>query len=84
MTERDMKASEERKLSCMYVTPAGCYNSDFTLLKRTVIPVHAIEANGGTRGIAPLIINLEARRRLVVSITPWPLYTSASPSPQSL
>ena len=27
-----------------------------------VIPVHGMEANRGTRGIAPLITNLEARR----------------------
>ena len=40
-----------------------------------VIPVHGIKTCGGTGGIAPLILNLGARWRLVVSFPPWPLYS---------
>ena len=42
-------------------------------LKVTVVPVHAMKANSGTGGAAPLILNLGATRSSVVNITPRPL-----------
>ena len=38
-----------------------------------VVPVHALKAYGGRRGIAPLILNLGTRWRWVVSFTPLPI-----------
>jgi hypothetical protein len=49
---------------------------DNVKLKTTkeVVPVHAMKAYKGRRGMAPLILNLGARRRRVVNITLRPLY----------
>jgi hypothetical protein len=40
------------------------------------ILVHALKASkeAGSRGVAPLILNLSTRWRWVVNFTPWPLY----------
>jgi hypothetical protein len=36
--------------------------------------VYALKAYRRSRGIAPLILNLDARWREVVKFTPWPFY----------
>jgi hypothetical protein len=36
--------------------------------------VYAMQAYRGSRGVAPLILNLGSRWRWVVNFTPWPLY----------
>jgi hypothetical protein len=41
--------------------------------KRCTFPRHA--GVGNSRGIAPLILNLDSWWRWVVNFTPWPLYT---------
>ena len=47
-----------------------------------VAPVHAIKAYRGSRGIAPLILNLGTRWRCVVNFTRRPLYTQQrTPAP---
>jgi hypothetical protein len=43
-------------------------------VKGKAVPVHAVKAYRGTRGIAPLILNLGTRWRWVVNFTPRPLY----------
>ena len=43
-------------------------------LKRNTDPTQAIEAHRGSRGIPPLILNLTARWRWLVNVTPTPLY----------
>ena len=42
--------------------------------KGKVVPVHAMKAYRGSRGIVPLNLNLDARWRWVVNLTPWQLY----------
>ena len=42
-------------------------------VKCKVVPVRAIKACRGSRGIAPLILKLGTRWRSVVKFTPWPL-----------
>ena len=39
-----------------------------------VEPVHAVKAYSGSRGIAPLILNLGPRWRTMINVTPRPLY----------
>jgi hypothetical protein len=36
-------------------------------VKGEVVPVHTVKAFGGSRGIAPLILNMNARRGKLVS-----------------
>jgi hypothetical protein len=43
-------------------------------LKGKVVPLHAMKSYSGRRGIAPFILNLGSRWRLVVNFTPRPLY----------
>jgi hypothetical protein len=42
--------------------------------KGKVVSTHTMKADSGSRGIAPLFLNLDARWGWVVSITAWPLY----------
>jgi hypothetical protein len=44
------------------------------VLKRHSFPVHSMRVYRGSRGIAPLRLNLDARWRLVVNVTNQPLY----------
>ena len=41
---------------------------------RKGVPDHAVKAYRGTRGVAPVILNLGARWKWVFSIAPLPLY----------
>lgn len=43
-------------------------------LKGEVVPLRAIKACMGSRGVHPLILKLGARWRLVINITPRPFY----------
>jgi hypothetical protein len=43
----------------------------FIQVKGKALPVHATKTCRGSRGIAPLILNLGDRWRWVGSITPW-------------
>jgi hypothetical protein len=45
----------------------------FTLVEGKAVPVHAMKAYRGSSGIAPLVLNLGTRYR-VVNLTLWPLY----------
>jgi hypothetical protein len=42
--------------------------------RRYFIPLHVKKAYRGRRGVAPLMLNLGARRTCVVNIMPWLLY----------
>jgi len=53
---------------------AVAHTAAAVLATGTVIPLHAPKAYTGRRGTAPLILNIGARRRSVVDITPQPLY----------
>lgn len=53
---------------------AVAHTAEAVLAKGKVIPLHAPKAYTGRRGTAPLILNIGARRRSVVNITPQPLY----------
>ena len=39
-----------------------------------VVLIHAIHAYTGSGVTAPLIIHISIRRRIAVTLTPWPLY----------
>jgi hypothetical protein len=42
--------------------------------KGNAVTVHAVKAHGGYMGIAPHVLNLGARWRLVINFTTRPLY----------
>ena len=47
---------------------------DNSTLKNKVVPVHDVKAYRGSRGIAPLIIDLRTRWRWLVNFKAWLLY----------
>jgi len=49
--------------------------SGVILLKCTVVSVHAVQAYPGSRGTAPVILNLGTKQKWVVDFTLRPLYS---------
>jgi len=59
------------------LSTAECFFIDNSCLKGKVVRVHAMKADG-SRGIAPLILNLDTGWRWVVNITTHPLHPHES------
>jgi hypothetical protein len=55
------------------------YGGDWSAIIDNVVPVHAMKAYRGRSGIAPVILNLGAKWRWVVNITPRPYYPQKEP-----
>jgi hypothetical protein len=48
----------------------------------SVVPLHAVTARRGSKGVAPLVLNLGIRWRRVINLTSHPLYHHHRPPPR--
>ena len=70
----DLKFFEVR-LESLYKTECFCHTEQYPCYKEgNVVPVHAMKSYSESTGIALIILELDNRRRWVVSFTPQPFY----------